>query len=51
VEYQKPRDMRQGESSGEVLTRVEAARERQRVGFAGTDIASNADMRPAQIRK
>jgi magnesium chelatase family protein len=51
VEYQKLRDMRQGESSGEVRTRVEAARERQRVRFAGTDIASNADMHPAQIRK
>ena len=31
--------------------RVESAREQQRTRFAGTDIASNADMRPAQIRK
>ncbi|HAF62750.1 MAG TPA: magnesium chelatase, partial [Anaerolineaceae bacterium] len=30
---------------------VEAARQHQRNRFAGTDIASNADMRPAQIRK
>ena len=30
---------------------MEAARERQRVRFAGTSIASNADMHPAQIRK
>jgi len=51
VEYQKLRDMRQGESSAEVRARVETARQRQRVRFAGTDIASNADMRPAQIRK
>jgi magnesium chelatase family protein len=51
VEYQKLRDMRQGESSAEVRVRVEAARERQRERFAGTDITSNADMRPAQIRK
>jgi magnesium chelatase family protein len=51
VEYQKLRDMRAGESSAEVRTRVEAARERQRVRFEGTDIASNADMRPAQIRQ
>jgi magnesium chelatase family protein len=51
VEYQKLRDMRAGESSAEVRARVEAARERQRNRFDGTDIASNADMRPAQIRQ
>jgi len=34
-----------------VRARVETARQRQRDRFAGTDIASNADMRPAQIRK
>ena len=51
VEYQKLRDMRQGESSAEVRTRVEAARERQRARFGRMGIASNADMRPAQIRK
>ena len=51
VEYQKLRDMQPGESSAEVRSRVEAARERQRVRFEGTGIASNADMRPAQIRK
>ena len=51
VEYQKLRDMRQAESSDEVRARVEAARERQRTRFRETGIASNADMRPAQIRK
>ena len=51
VKYQKLRDMRQGESSAEVRARVETARQRQRERFTGTDIASNADMRPAQIRK
>ena len=51
MEYQKLRDMRPGESSADVRVRVEAARERQRVRFEGTDIASNADMRPRQIRK
>jgi len=51
VEYQKLRDMRQGESSAEVRQRVEAARERQRQRFEGTDIASNADMCPRQVRK
>ena len=28
---------------------MEAAREQQRGSFEGTDIASNADMRPAQV--
>jgi magnesium chelatase family protein len=51
VEYQKLRDMRPGESSAAVRARVEAARERQRERFKGTDIPCNADMRPAQIRK
>ena len=51
VEYQKLRDMRKGESSAEVRSRVETARVRQRQRFEGTDIASNADMRPRQIRK
>jgi len=51
VEYAKLRDMRQGESSADVRKRVEAARERQRVRFEGMGIASNADMRPAQVRK
>ena len=51
VEFQKLRDMRPGETSAEVRLRVEAARQHQRNHFDGTDIASNADMRPAQIRK
>ena len=51
VAYQKLRDMRLGEYSAEVRARVEATRERQRWRFEGTDIASNADMRPAQVRK
>jgi magnesium chelatase family protein len=51
VEYQKLRDLKPGESSAEVRARVEAARARQRERFAGTEIASNADMRPAQIRQ
>ena len=51
VDYQKLRDMRPGETSSEVRLRVEAAREQQRQRFAGTGIASNADMHPPQIRK
>ena len=51
VEFQKLRDIQPGESSATVRARVEAARECQRVRFEGIGIASNADMRPAQIRK
>ena len=51
VEYSKLRDMRLGESSAEVRARVEAACERQRQRFMGMDIASNIEMRPAQVRK
>ena len=49
--FQKLRDLRMGEASADVRTRVEAARQRQRERFGGTDIASNADMCPAQVRK
>ena len=51
VPYQKLRDMRLGEASAEVRARVEAARNHQRERFEGTDIASNADMHPRQVRK
>jgi len=51
VEYQKLRDMRKGESSAEVRARVEVARQHQRKRFEGTDIVSNTDIWPAQIRK
>jgi magnesium chelatase family protein len=50
VEFAKMRDIRLGETSAEVRTRVETAQEYQRKRFAGTDIASNAYRRPAQIR-
>jgi magnesium chelatase family protein len=60
VEYEKLSDSRYGESSEKVRERVEAARERQRARFAATketqhaaslQIACNADMRPAEVRK
>jgi len=51
VDYQKLRDMRPGETSAEVRSRVEAACERQCQRLAGTNIASNAGMHPPQIRK
>jgi magnesium chelatase family protein len=34
-----------------VQARVEAARERQRLRFAGTALACNADMGPSQVRR
>jgi len=49
--YEKLTDQRLGESSETVRTRVEAAREKQRERFQGTDLACNADMRPADVRK
>ena len=57
VQYEKLSDGRLGESSADIRARVEAARERQRARFNGkegekpTDILSNADMRPAEVRK
>jgi magnesium chelatase family protein len=50
VEYQKLRELKSGESSADVRVRVEAARERQRGRFEGTDIANNADMRQRRSR-
>ena len=57
VAYEKLSDSRLGESSADIRVRVEAARERQHTRFGGNgdrdtaDILSNADMRPAQVRK
>jgi len=50
VDYAKLTDQRLGEASEVVRARVEAAREVQRRRFAGTSLASNADMRPADVR-
>jgi magnesium chelatase family protein len=52
VDYEKLSDKRVGESSKTVRERVEAARDRQRKRFAGINgVSSNADMRPAEVRK
>ncbi len=59
VEYEKLSDERFGETSTVVRERVESARSRQRVRFEAlrrqdapqSAITSNADMRPAEIRK
>ncbi len=49
VEYEKLTDQRDGESSADIRARVEAARQRQLKRFAGLDILTNADMRPAEV--
>ncbi len=52
VDYEKLTDKRTGETSHAVRQRVEAARERQRSRFSETNgVSSNADMRPAEVRK
>jgi magnesium chelatase family protein len=52
VDYDKLSDRRTGETSKSVRERVEAARERQRNRFKEIPgVASNADMRPAEVRK
>ncbi len=51
VEYEKLSSDRLGEPSAQVRARVEAARERQRARFAGSHLACNADMGPADIRR
>src|SRR3972149_2338597 len=51
VDYDKLSSDRLGESSADIRNRVEASRQRQRERFAGTNIACNADMRVAEVRK
>jgi magnesium chelatase family protein len=51
VDYEKLSDDRLGEPSATIQARVEAARERQRERFVGTDLTCNADMRPAEVRE
>lgn len=51
VEYEKLSDERVAEASSAVRRRVEAAREVQRRRFAGTALACNAEMGPAQVRE
>jgi len=50
VAYDKLTDSRLGETSEKVRGRVEAARVTQRRRLAGTTLACNADMRPADVR-
>jgi magnesium chelatase family protein len=57
VQYEKLSDSRLGEASADIRARVETARDRQRARFNGKegetsgDVLSNADMRPAEVRK
>ena len=51
VDYEKLSDDRMGEPSSEIRKRVQAARDRQRVRFEGTDIVCNSDMRVVEVRQ
>ena len=51
VDYEKLSSDRLGESSASVRERVEVARDRQRVRFGAGGVASNADMRIAEVRQ
>ena len=55
VEYDKLSDIRLGEPSTKIQSRVEQARETQRMRFAnstrnGSTVTCNSDMRPAEVR-
>jgi magnesium chelatase family protein len=51
VQYEKLTGNGQSESSRTVRARVQAARERQRARFVGTNLIANADMGPSEVRK
>ena len=52
VEYEKLSSNTTGEKSESIRTRVEAARERQRIRFAGLpNVTCNSEMAPAEIRQ
>ena len=51
VDYDKLSEDRLGEPSAAIQARVEAARLRQRERFKDGDVLSNADMRPADVRR
>ena len=51
VDYEKLSSDRLGESSAAIRERVQAARERQRVRFDGTEVVSNSDMRVGEVRQ
>ncbi len=51
VDYEKLSGDRLGEKSETIRARVEVARERQRKRLAGTNLQSNGDMGPAEVRQ
>ena len=51
VDFEKLADDRLGESSECIRRRVEAARSRQQMRFAGTDLTCNAEMGPGEVRQ
>ena len=51
VEYEKLAGKTLGERSADIRERVQAARDRQRARFEGTDLYSNADMGPKEVRE
>jgi magnesium chelatase family protein len=50
VDYEKLADIRSGESSAAIRTRVEIARDRQRTRFRGKKVHANAEIGPAEVR-
>jgi magnesium chelatase family protein len=51
VPYDRLKDHDRGEASEQIRGRVDAARARQHRRFRGTDVHSNAQMRPADLRE
>jgi len=51
VPYEKLTNTQSGEPSSAIRTRVEAARERQRLRFGQTKLTCNADMGPRQVNQ
>ncbi len=51
IDYKKLSSDRMGEPSAKIRERVQAAREWQRARFAGTNLQSNGDMGPGEVRK
>ncbi|MHB0870206.1 MAG: magnesium chelatase subunit ChlI family protein [Chloroflexota bacterium] len=50
IGYEKLAGDSQGETSAQIRSRVDAAREVQRARFRGTSLTCNADMGPADVR-
>lgn len=51
VDYEKLSGDRLGEPSAKIRERVERARMRQRIRFAGTNLQCNGDMGPGEVRR